>query len=106
MKIPCTVQTPRCHTSRIRAIVFSQLKHSSIRCFCLTQNVARRVGASINRAATSPWVVLCQVRYHLQILAVGQKHYQLHVALSGPFGLEHLRVHDQPVTILHQQVPV
>src|SRR6266700_3575561 len=28
------------------------------------------------------------------------------IAFGGPVGLEHLGVHDQPVAVLHQQVPV
>ena len=84
-------------------------------------------GAAINRAAAAPFEVLRYMRRHPQIPALGYKsvrvesfvsayrhrlragkflqHHQRRVALRRPVGLEHFRVHDQTIAILHQQIP-
>src|SRR5439155_9382298 len=84
-------------------------------------------GAAINRAAAAPSQVLRHVRHHLQISALGHKtervesfvssnghrlragnplqHNQRRIPLRRAIGHEYFCVDNQPVAILHQQIP-
>ena len=83
--------------------------------------------ASIDRAAARPFVVLPHMRRHVDIPALGHEslrveslvsahrhrlrarqllqHDQRRIAFCRAIGLEHFRGHDQPVAVLHQQIP-
>src|SRR6266550_7254 len=83
---------------------------------------------SIDRAPTRPPEILRHVRCDLQVATLGHEirsvvalvaayryllrspnlfqHDQRGIALGRSVGLEHLRVHDQAVAILYQQIPV
>src|SRR2546422_500140 len=83
--------------------------------------------SAISRAPTVPSQVLRHMRHYPQVPARGHEparvkpfvashrhrlrsrdllqHYQGRVAFRGSVGLEHFRVHDQPVAVLHQKVP-
>jgi hypothetical protein len=128
VKLQCTLLTPRCRTFLIRAIVFNQPKHSSIRfLFFWLDGVAPVLrGAAIDRATTAPSQVQRRVRHHPQMAALLHKperviafvashrqrlragksfhHDQGCIAFCGPVRLENLRVYDQSVAVLHQQI--